>query len=398
VTARNRKVLISGVGIAGPTLAYWLRRFGFEPTLIERASALREGGYMVDFWGLGFDVAERMGLAPALRATGYDIEEVRLVDARGRRAGGFNARIFRDLLFGRYTSILRSDLSRLVYDALGGGVRTLFGDSITGIDQDADGADVTFLHAAPERFDLVIGAGGLHSPVRSLVFGPEERFEKYLGYYTASYSIENYPIRDPAVYMGYAAPGRQATRYALRDGRTVVFFVFSRGPDATIAPHDIAAQKQILRAIFGRDGWEVPDFLSALDGATDLYFDAISQISMETWSKGRVALVGDACSCPSLLAGQGSALAMAGAYILAGELKKADGDYRSAFAAYEALFHPFIVGKQNAAARFAGSFAPKTRFGIFLRNQVTRVMTVPFIADWAMGDLVRDKLTLPAYG
>lgn len=397
MTARNRKILISGAGIAGPTLAYWLRRFGFEPTLVERAPALRQGGYMIDFWGLGFDVAEKMGLALALRATGYDIEEVRLVDAAGRRKGGFNARVFRDVLFGRYTSILRSDLSRLVYEALAGGVRTLFGDSITAIDQDADGADVTFLHAAPERFDLVVGAGGLHSPVRTLVFGPEDRFEKYLGYYTASFSIAGYPRRDPEVYMGYAAPGRQATRYALRDGRTVVFLVFSREAEAPVVSLDIAAQKQILRATFGQDGWEVPDFLSALDRATDLYFDAVSQIGMDTWSKGRVALVGDACSCPSLLAGQGSALAMAGAYILAGELKKADGDYRAAFAAYEALFRPFIVGKQKAAARFAGSFAPKTRFGIFLRNQVTRVMTVPFIADWTMGGLLRDKLRLPAY-
>jgi 2-polyprenyl-6-methoxyphenol hydroxylase-like FAD-dependent oxidoreductase len=392
----GRRVLICGAGIAGPTLAYWLRRYGFEPTLVERAPMLRTGGYIVDFWGLGFDIAEKMGLAAALRETGYDIEEVRLVDARGRRNGGFNASVFRDLLLGRYVSILRSDLSRLLYDALGNNVRTIFDDSIAVIDQHAGGVDVTFRHAAPERFDLVVGAGGLHSPVRSLVFGPEDRFEKYLGYYTASFSIDGYARRDPQIYVGYAAPGRQATRYALRGDRTVVFLIFSRaGLDA---PRDVAGQKRLLHDIFEHDGWEVPDFLAALDRASDLYFDAISQISMQTWSKDRVALVGDACSCPSLLAGQGSALAMTGAYILAGELKKAEGNYRAAFSAYEALFHPFIAAKQRAAARFAGSFAPKSGFGIFLRNQVTRVMTVPFIADWAMGDLVRDRLTLPAYG
>jgi 2-polyprenyl-6-methoxyphenol hydroxylase-like FAD-dependent oxidoreductase len=229
-----------------------------------------------------------------------------------------------------------------------------------------------------------------------LVFGPEDRFGKYLGYYTASFSIDGYPHRDPHIYVGYAVPGRQATRYALHGDRTVVFLVFSRA--GSEAPHDVASQKRMLHDDFGHDGWEVPGFLSALDGATDLYFDAVSQIGMDTWSKGRVALVGDACSCPSLLAGQGSALAMTGAYILAGELKKSDGDYRSAFAAYESLFHPFVAAKQRAAARFAGSFAPKTRFGIFPRNQVTRVMTVPFVADWAMGGLVRDKLTLPGYG
>jgi 2-polyprenyl-6-methoxyphenol hydroxylase-like FAD-dependent oxidoreductase len=151
---KNRKVLIVGAGIAGPTLAYWLDRHGFAPTLIERAPALRSGGYIIDFWGLGFDIAEKMGLVPALRETGYEIEEVRLVDAQGRRKGGFNASVFRDLLLGRYVSILRSDLSRLLYDALGENVRTVFGDSIAAIDQHADGVDVTFQHAQPERFDL----------------------------------------------------------------------------------------------------------------------------------------------------------------------------------------------------------------------------------------------------
>jgi 2-polyprenyl-6-methoxyphenol hydroxylase-like FAD-dependent oxidoreductase len=222
----NPKILICGAGIAGPTLAYWLQQYGFEPTLIERAPALREGGYIIDFWGLGFDVAEKMNLLPALKNDGYEIEEVRLVNEQGKRIGGFSARAFQSMLGERYLSILRSDLAKRIYESLGGRVKTIFGDSITAIAQDEDGVRVAFKHAAPERFDLVIGAGGLHSPVRKLVFGPEGRFEKYLGYYAASFSIDGYPRRDPRAYVSYAAPGRQVSRYSLRGDRAVFFFVF----------------------------------------------------------------------------------------------------------------------------------------------------------------------------
>ena len=394
---KNGRILISGVEVAGPTLAYWLHRYGFEPTLVERAPALRNSGYIIDFWGLGFDIAEKMSILPALRQNGYEIDEVQLVNERGKRVGGLNRRAFESVLGNRYLSILRSDLSRIIYEALGGSVRTIYGNSVAAIDQDVNGVRVTFAHAAPEQFDLVIGAGGLHSPVRALVFGPEDRYENYLGYDVASFSVDAYPCRDPRTYVSFAAPGRQVSRYSLRGDRTVFFFVFSRGSGRAAAPHDTGAQKNILRATFRQDRWECPDILKSLDRCNDLYFDSVSQIHMDGWSRGRVALIGDACFCPSLLAGQGSALAMTAAYILAGELKRAAGDYGTAFGNYENLFRPFVTGKQRAAKRFAGSFAPKTRFGIHLRNQVTRLMTLPFVANWAMGGLLRDRLTLPAY-
>lgn len=396
--SKPRKILVCGAGVAGPTLAFWLERFGFEPTLIERAPVLRTGGYIIDVWGLGFDIAEKMGLLPALRETGYKINELRLVDGKGRRRGGFGARVFEAGLGDRYVSILRGDLAKLIYEACARRVRTIFGDSVIAVDEHAAGVDVAFAHRRPERFDMVIGAGGLHSPIRALVFGPENRFEKYLGYCAAAFTIDDYPHRDAHAYVGHAAPGRQVMRCALRGNRTVVFLVFSSPTTPSRSLQETAEQKKILRDTFRRDSWEVPDLLAGLDQCTDLYFDAVSQIRMDSWSRGRVALVGDACFCPSLLAGQGSALAMAGAYILAGELKSADGDYRSAFANYEALFHPFVARKQRVAARLAASFAPRTRFGIFLRNEITRVMTVPLLADWAMGGLLRDRLVVPSYG
>jgi len=395
-TLKNKTILICGAGIAGPTLAYWLQHYGFEPTLIERAPALRSGGYIIDFWGLGFDVAEKMGLRPALTRAGYDIDEVRIVDGRGKRAGGFSAHALQPML-GGYVSILRSDLSTLIYDALDGEVRTIFGDAIRAIEQDDEGVLVSYEFAPAERFDLVIGAGGLHSPVRALVFGPEERYEKYLGYYAASFTVGGYPHQDPCAYVSYAAPGRQVSRYSLRDDRTAFLFVFANDMKLPVGPHDLPAQKSFLRERFRHDGWECPEILAALESSADFYFDPVSQIRMQHWSDGRVALIGDACFCPSLLAGQGSALAMTGAYVLAGELAKSGGDYKLAFANYEKVFHPFITRKQRAAERFAGAFAPKSRTGIFIRNQVTRLMALPFVSKLAMGHLLSDTLILPSY-
>jgi 2-polyprenyl-6-methoxyphenol hydroxylase-like FAD-dependent oxidoreductase len=395
-TLKNKRILICGAGIAGPTLAFWLRHYGFEPTLVERASALRSGGYIVDFWGLGFEVVEKMGLLPGLKRAGYEIDEVRIVNDRGKRTGGFSARAVQPTL-GGYISILRSDLSRLIFEALDGHVRTIFGDTIKSIQQGDKGVKVTYEHAQPECYDLVIGAGGLHSPVRGLAFGPQGRYERYLGYYVAAFSADGYPHQDQRAYVSYSAPGRQVSRYALRDSRTAFLFVFASDTKLQIRPHDLQAQKGILHERFGRDGWECPEILAALRPANDLYFDPVSQIRMEHWSRGRVALAGDACFCPSLLAGQGAALAVTGSYVLAGELAKYGGDYDTAFKNYENALHPFITHKQRAAERFAGAFAPKSRTGIFIRNQVTRLIAVPIVAKLAMGRLLTDALPLPLY-
>ncbi len=392
---KNQRILISGAGIAGPTLAYWLAEHGFSPTLVEQAPAPRTGGYIIDFWGRGYDIAERMKLLPALRAAGYTIDEVRIVDAHSRRVGGFPVRAFDAVLKGRYLSILRSDLAHVLHAAIKDRAPVIFGDCVTALDQDGDGVCVTFAHAAPQRFDLVIGADGLHSAVREVVFGPQSRFETYLGYEAAAFTAPGYTPRDEHVYIAYAAPGRQIYRCALRDGRTVFFFVLAR--ERPTAPATRVKQQAVLTAAFGPTGWECPAILAAMADAEDFYFDAVSQIRMDAWSRGRVALVGDACCCPSLLAGQGAALAMTGAYVLAGELKKAEGDAGAAFQAYEALLRPFIIGKQRAGAGVAGAFAPKTRLGIFVRNQITRLMMLPPVAAWTLGALLFDRLSLPDY-
>ena len=238
---RGKSVLISGVGVAGPSLAYWLDRHGLIPTLVERAPALREGGYIIDFWGAAYDIAEQMGVLPELLRAGYRVREVRIVDERGHRKGGFDAALFREAAFGRYTTIARGDLGAILFRAIDTRVETLFGDSITGLEDGVDGVLVHFEHAPPRRFDLVVGADGLHSTVRSLAFGPEAQFEKFLGQTVVAFQVAGYPHRDEDVYVAYSAPGRQIARFALRGDSTLFLCVFAEetrvpAPGATRQP------------------------------------------------------------------------------------------------------------------------------------------------------------------
>jgi 2-polyprenyl-6-methoxyphenol hydroxylase-like FAD-dependent oxidoreductase len=392
-----KSALISGIGIAGPTLAYWLMEQGITPTIVERAPRLRPGGYLIDFWGLGYDIAERMGLRAELHAVGYAMQELRLVDANGRRIAGFGAKVFRELTGGRYISLPRSDLSRLIYNTIVGGCETIFGSSIARIKQESGGVEVAFEHGGSRHFDCVIGADGLHSKVRELAFGPEEEFRAYLGYKVASFEVEGYRPRDELAYVSYADPGRQIARYALRDNRTVFLLIFASDEPNRIPPHDTAGHKAALHAAFRGMGWECPQVLAALDRCNEVYFDDVSQIRMQTWSKGRVVLLGDAAFCPSLLAGQGSALAMIGAYVLAGELGLQSDDPEAAFRRYEERLQTFMTGKQQSAAQFASSFAPRTKLGLFLRNQITKAFAMPGLARLTFGRSLLDRLELPRY-
>jgi 2-polyprenyl-6-methoxyphenol hydroxylase-like FAD-dependent oxidoreductase len=390
-----KKILISGAGIAGPCLAYWLQQHGFEPTLVERAPHLRTGGYVVDFWGSGFDVADRMGLVPQILEQGYRVKEVRQVDRNGRRVSGFAVDVFDRITGGRFTSVPRAELAKAIHSALGGRVETIFDDSVVAMEDGRAEVRVRFERTPPRSFDLVVGADGLHSQVRRIIFGKEAHFERYLGMKVAAFAITGYRPRDELVYMIHAELGQQIGRFSMRDDRTMFLFVFS---DATPEiPGDLADQRALLRDRFSGSGWECSNILDVLERADGLYIDRVSQIHMDRWTQGRVALVGDAAFCVSLLGGQGSALAMAASYILAGELKRANGDHTAAFAKYQERLGAFIAMKQKAAVRFAPFFAPRSRFGIFFRNQVMKLMAIPSIAQIAVGREFRDTIELPEY-
>ena len=393
---RAASVLISGAGIAGPALAYWLRRHGFAPTILERAPALRTGGYIVDFWGAGYDIVERMGLLPQVLAAGYRVREVRLVDEHGRGVGGFDADVFRLATGGRFTSLPRGVLSAILYDAVAGRIEAIFGDSITGLAEDGEGVEVQFARAAPRRFDIVVGADGLHSVVRALTLGPESRFERFLGYTVAAFETAGYRPRDENTYVAYTAPGRQVARFAMRDDRTMFLFICADAAAVPFDPHDLAHHRTYLRSHFADVGWECAAILDCLDRTPDIYFDRVSQIRMPHWSTRRIVLVGDAAYAPSLLAGQGCALAIVGAYVLAGEMAHAlrPGD---AFGRYAARMQPLLVGKQRAAAHFGRAFAPRTRTGIWVRNLVTKAFAVPGVARLAVARGLMDRIDLADY-
>lgn len=392
----NRSILISGVGIAGPTLAFWLKAAGFVPVMIEQAPALRDAGYVIDFWGLGYEVAERMGLMPDIERICYRMREMRIVDGRGVRVAGFGTKVFRELTGGRFVTLRRGDLSRLLFERVKGATEVIFDDEIVGLDERPDHVRVRFKRAPERRFALAVGADGLHSGVRRLAFGPQETFERELGYGVAAFEVRAYRPRDEDVYVIYGEPSRMLARAALRDDRTLFLFVFAADATWRPATRDLAEQKAMLRERYGAGAWETRRVLGELDSAQDLYFDRVSQIRMEGWSKDRVALVGDAAFCPSLMAGQGAALAMTAAYVLAGELARADGR-AEAFARYEEVLRPFIAAKQQAAARFASAFAPKTRWGLALRNAVIMACAIPGVARLAFGRDIIDAMQLPDY-
>lgn len=391
------KVLVSGAGIAGSCVAWWLHRYGYAVTLVEQAPRPRDGGYVIDFWGLGYEVADRMGLLDRLGRSDLAVEEFRIVNDRGRKVSGIDQSAFQALAGGRIMSLQRSALALCLYEAAKDLATTRFGDSVTALQENPDGVEAQFQSGASEKFDFVVGADGLHSAVRRLMFGEEAGFEHFLGYYVAAFSTRNYPHRDPHVYVTYGEPGRQIWRITLDDDMTVFLLVFTEDEGFDISQVDAAGSKEILARRYAGGGWETQEVLAALATTADLYFDRVSQIAMPSWSHGRVALIGDACACPSLLAGEGSAMAMAEAYTLAGELHAAGGDHTQAFEAYEKRLRPYVERKQKGARGFAGSFVPRTALGLWLRNVSINAAGQLGLTRLLFGAQLNDPVKLATY-
>jgi 2-polyprenyl-6-methoxyphenol hydroxylase-like FAD-dependent oxidoreductase len=319
------------------------------------------------------------------------------VDEHGRRIGGFSTDAIRRLTNGRFTTLRRSDLSATIYAAIDGKIETILGDSIAMCEDTGERLHIRFDHAAPRDVDLLIGADGLHSRVRRLAFEPQEQFDVSLGYHVAAFEVAGYRPRDELVFVTHGLPGRQISRFAMRDDKTLFLFVFHDEYLNANEPANERERKAALKHAFADVGWECPQILNLLESTGDFYFDHVSQIRMQRWSNGRVALIGDAAACVSLLAGEGTGLAMAEAYVLAGELARAEGDYRAAFARYEARMMPFLQRKQQSAARFASSFAPRSALGLTVRNLATRLFQVPSIAHMFVSRSLRDDIALPDY-
>ncbi|WP_219460354.1 FAD-dependent monooxygenase [Nonomuraea rhizosphaerae] len=345
-------ILISGASVGGPALAYWLERYGHNVTVVEVTPGFRPGGQAIDVRGPALEVASRMGVLDEIRRHKVQMRGMSVVDDDGKE-------VYRSeehtLTGGDLASadieILRDDLSQIFVRAVGDRVEYLLGDTVTAIDQDDSGARVTFATAAPRTFDLVVGADGLHSNTRRLVFGPESQFIEYMGTYLAVWTIPNYLELD-RWQVFHQIPGDSwggGVMSVRGNSEARVYMGFESEEPIAYDYRDIPSQKRILRERLGGFGWELPRMLDHMEDAEDFHFDPMAQIRMDTWSQGRVVLLGDAGYCGSPLSGQGTSMAMVGAYVLAGEIKEAGGDHRTALAAYEREMRDYVKGNQDLA-------------------------------------------------
>lgn len=372
-------VLISGASIAGPALAHWLHRYGYTVTVVEKADTTRGGGYPVDVRGTAMEVARRMGIASRLRHAHVDTRRMTFLDAAGDRVASVEPDSVTGGAEDHDVEVRRGDLTEILYRAVPDDVEFVFGDSIDTLTQHADAVDVSFVSGTRRRFDLVIGADGLHSLTRELVFGPERRFHRYLGYCFAGFTMPNLAgLRHEGVVWN--VPGRAAVQYAVRDGEQLHgLLAFVRPQPPLAAFRDPRAQRELVATVFADDGWQTPTMVAAMRRAEDLFFDVVSQIRMPEWSRGRVALVGDAAYAPSFLTGQGSSLALVGAYMLAGSLAS-HGDHTAAFAAYERDVRGFVELNQDQVGRSGTTLLPVTAEDLADRNRRLRNLATPSAA------------------
>jgi 2-polyprenyl-6-methoxyphenol hydroxylase-like FAD-dependent oxidoreductase len=371
---RNGNILISGASAAGPSLAYWLHHYGFNPTVVERAPALRAGGYAIDLRGAAVHVAERMGILADARKASTDLREVWFVDGKNQTVATMDANFGAGPGKAGDVELLRDDLAQILYAATKDTVNYIFGDSIASLAQHDEGVEVTFEHGASRTFDLVVGADGSHSNVRTLSFGEEARFSHYLGQHVAIFTIPNYLNLDRLWLMHYV-PKKMAAimQYGSRK-HTRALLMFS-SPKLDYDHRDVEQQKNIVKKMFAEEaGWEFPRLLAEMRDASDFYFDDVSQIRMDHWSNGRVALVGDAACGPTLITGQGTSMAVVGAYVLAGELASAGGDYRKAFARYEHECRSYMEQNQQIALKAKEVRLPDTWEAIEEQNALLRAM------------------------
>ncbi|WTL13833.1 FAD-dependent monooxygenase [Kribbella sp. NBC_01505] len=360
-----KSVLIVGASIAGPALAWWLHRYGFEVTVVERAPALLPGGYKVDIRGAALDVVAQMGLKDRLEGLGTDMRFMSFVNSTGRRLVDVRA----DLFMGRGEAdleVMRGDLSQILYDETRANVDYRFGDTVTGLN--AVTGEVTFEHADAQSYDVVIGADGLHSTVRRLAVAGDGVHD--LGHLVSIATVPNHLELDRWELI-YSVPGRTVNLYSTaRDTDAKVLFLFSA--DQPYERQDTEQQLRILNTTFRGAGWETDRLLEAAATSDDFYFDTVSQVQLDRYSVDRVSLVGDAAYCPSFASGQGTSLALVGAYVLAGELSRSTP--ATAFPAYEQLMRPYVARNLKLGRDNLGRMISKSPLQSWMGAMMLRVL------------------------
>jgi 2-polyprenyl-6-methoxyphenol hydroxylase-like FAD-dependent oxidoreductase len=382
------KVTICGAGISGLALAHRMHAHGWDVVVLERAPTPREQGYMIDFFGPGFDAAEAMGLLPRLRERAHPITEASYVDTHGQTTAHLTFARFAAVEDGRLLSLLRSELEAELRAHLPSSVRVQYGAGVAEVRNGPDGVDVGLADGTWLTADLLVGADGIHSTVRRLVFGEERRFLRHLGFHTAAYQFSD-PVVEAATRHRVCltdTPQRQMGFYGLGGGRVATFAVH-RTPDPAL-PVDARAA---VREVYGSLGWLVPRALAACPPASEVFYDQVAQIEMPGWSRGRVTLVGDACGAVSLLAGQGASLGLGGAYVLAEELAAAP-TVEAGLQRYEETWRPLVTDRQAVGRRAARWFLPASQGQVLLRRAVLKLARLPGL-DRAVTSSITGKPT-----
>ncbi len=364
------RILISGGGLAGLTLAYWLHHYGFTPVIVEREQAIRHDGYGIDFFGTGYDVASRMGLINQLQPNVIPIQYVAYVDAADKVIAKLDISLMEKVMYGNYMALMHWTLEDVLYKAIENDVEIRFGRYLKDVHQNASAVTVTFDDDTTESFDLLIGADGIHSNTRQLVFGAESSFSRFMGYYVACYSLpDSYGIGH--AWKNYTEPNRQVGAYCSnREGEVVTLFMFKAQDEGVIS-----REKRLprLKQVFNGMGWLTPQLLNDVVDPDTIFMDTVTQIHMPTWHQGRVALVGDSCGCMTLISGQGASMAMGGAYVLAQAIQE-QGRYEEAFQHYETMMRPAIEQRQKGARDFAKAFVPGTELGLTAQKVMMKII------------------------
>jgi 2-polyprenyl-6-methoxyphenol hydroxylase-like FAD-dependent oxidoreductase len=385
-------ILINGGGIAGPCLAFWLTRQGHTVTITEQARQLRSGGQAVDFRGPSLVVLEKMGLLDQVRASATQMGPLALVDERGKEVGRLPAEVVSGEL-----EIFWGDLARILYDAVREDVDYRFGVRVTALADEGGRIEATFSDASTGTYDLVFGADGLHSGVRGLIFGPEDQHVTQLGQYFGFFDTENH-LRLDHCGMACSLPGRTVALQATAPDKPARASFFLSDPQLVFDYRDTEENKRLFAERFAGIGWEIPDLLDGLADAPEVYFDSIAQVHLNSYSRGRVCLIGDAAWCASPRSGMGTSLAVVGAYVLAHELGAARGDYAAAFARYQQLLVPYVARCQKLAIDNLKLDSPSVWIRR-LRNVAIRLLRIPAVSKLVVRQslVVGRSFTLPSY-
>jgi 2-polyprenyl-6-methoxyphenol hydroxylase-like FAD-dependent oxidoreductase len=394
----NKKVLVSGASIAGPTLAFWLAKYGFEVTIVERSKSLRMGGQNLDIRGAGRAIARMMGIEEEILAANTGEIGLQFVNSDNKVEAAFPSDGA-----GSFTSeaeILRGDLVNILYSKTKDNVKYVFGRYITAVDEHDDNIQVTFSDGEKEVFDLLIAADGVRSATRQLIFGDEPEI-KFVGLYNAWYTIPK-GATDTKWARWYTAPGSRVMLIRPDNhGTTRASFSFL-SDDLSYLKLSSKEQKKMLMEKISGAGWEAERLMEEIEKNDDVYFDGISQVHAPRWFKGRAGMIGDAAYCPTPLTGMGTTLAIVGAYLLAGELSR-HNRHEDAFVAYENRMRPFVKNVQQLPPGVPWLAHPKSKFGVSVVNSVAAILASSVVKKIGQlfssknKDVTKDNIELPDF-